>query len=487
MQWELGPLTLMRPLWLLGLPVLALLCWRTWRGAGAGVALWRDVVDSHLLPHLLVGSAAPRRTLGALAGAALIALLALAGPALDRAGPPALERAAVRVLVLDLSPRMTAARLERVRLKLLALLRALPDGQTALVVYAGEPYLVAPPTTDGATIALFVPDLAGEVVPVPGDRPQLALDMAHAVLARGPAGAQRDLLWIRAGGAAGEAPAATPAGVRLSVWQVDPDAPDTAAPAGGGALVPMRASDEDVEQLAALLNQGGQWNEAAHSPRRGGADIGYWLVPLLLPLAALTFRRGVLLALLIGPMSLGAGLLPRPAMALELPAPLAEYWAWRQMEAGRPAEAERFADPRWRAIAHYRAGRFELASSALEGRQDADSHYNRGNALAQQGRLADALAAYEAALLQLPADADYIHNRDLMRRLLNRGERGGRPPAPPPPSPPSGGQSGPAAQEAARVAEQWLRQVPDQPGTLLRRKLQLEQRRRQAGTAQRAW
>lgn len=477
---ELGPLTLTRPLWLLGLPVLALLCWRAWRGAGDGATPWRDVVDSHLLPHLLVGSAGPRRTLAALAGAALIALLALAGPALDQPAPAALERAALRVLVLDLSPHMTATRLERVRLKLLALLRALPDGQTALVVYAGAAYLVAPPTTDSATIALFVPDLAAEVVPVPGNRPQLALDMALGVLARSPAGAQRDLLWIRAGDSAGAAPHAMPAGVRLCVWQVDQDA---AGLPGGGALVPMRANDEDVEQLAAMLNQAGHWSEAAHRPRHGDADIGYWLLPLLLPLAALAFRRGVLLALLIGPLSLAAALLPRPAIALELPAPLADYWAWRQLEAGQPATAERFADPRWRAAAHYRAGRFALAAKALEGRQDADSHYNRGNALAKQGRLADALAAYEAALLQHPADADYLHNRDLMRRLLNQGKSG----ASPPPPLRGGEQPGPAAQEAARLAEQWLRQVPDQPGTLLRRKLQLEQRRRQGGTAERAW
>jgi Ca-activated chloride channel homolog len=276
-----------------------------------------------------------------------------------------------------------------------------------------------------------------------------------------------------------------PAGVRLNVWQVDPDAPAPAsAVRSGGALVPMREGNDDVEQLAALLNRGGQWSEAAHGPRHGGADIGYWLVPLMLPLAALAFRRGVLLALLIGPLLLGAALLPRPAMALDLalPAPLADYWAWRQLEAGQPAAAERFADPRWRAAAHYRAGRFALAARLLEGCQDADSHYNRGNALAKQGRLVDALAAYEAALFQRPADADYVHNRDLMRRLLNQGNRGR-----PPPPPPSGDQPAPAAQEAARLAEQWLRQVPDQPGTLLRRKLQLEQRRRQGGTAERAW
>jgi Ca-activated chloride channel family protein len=506
----LGLLSLTRPWWLLGLPLLALLCWRLWRTADSGVALWRGAIDSHLLPHLLVGAAAPRWRLGALAGAALIALLALAGPTLDLQPEQVPVRAATRVLVLDLSPQMTPIRLERIRLKLLDLLRALSYGQTALVVYGGEPYLVVPPTTDTAAIALFVPDLASEAVPVPGNRPQLALSMASGVLARSGAAAG-DVLWIRAGQAEAGVPDAMPAGVRLSIWQADTDDSSVLAAAAqrsGGILAHMRADDADVRQLAAALNTGRGWNKAPRSDRRNGADIGYWLLPLLLPLAALAFRRGVL-ALLIGPFILIAGLQPRPAMAFDpsLPAPLADYSAWRMLEAGRPAAAaERFADRRWRAAAHYRAGNFEQAASLLAGQEDADSYYNRGNALARQGQLTEALDAYDAALKLHADDADTRHNRDLVQRLI-------KPPSPPPKgstggaapqsgngpknsgqAPPAAGQQrqsqargGDAEREAALLAEQWLRRVPDQPGTLLRRKLQLEHRRRLAGGTERSW
>ena len=125
-----------------------------------------------------------------------------------------------------------------------------------------------------------------------------------------------------------------------------------------------------------------------------------------------------------------------------------------------------------------------------------DAHYNRGNALAKQGKLSDALAAYDAALALRPSDADTRHNRDLVQRLL-------KPPPEPPPPPPQGGaggqappapgpaqnqnQSSTAEREAARVAEQWLHAIPDQPGTLLRRKLLAEQRRRQSDEAARPW
>ncbi len=51
---------------------------------------------------------------------------------------------------------------------------------------------------------------------------------------------------------------------------------------------------------------------------------------------------------------------------------------------------------------------------------DAQSEYNRGNALAQSGQLQAALAAYDAALKHAPADNDIRHNRDLVARALRQ-------------------------------------------------------------------
>ncbi|NMG44649.1 hypothetical protein GPA22_13050, partial [Aromatoleum toluvorans] len=41
--------------------------------------------------------------------------------------------------------------------------------------------------------------------------------------------------------------------------------------------------------------------------------------------------------------------------------------------------------------------------------------------------------------------------------------------------------------EAERLAAQWLRRVPDEPAGLLRRKLELEHRRRESGEVERPW
>src|SRR5579872_4001375 len=91
------------------------------------------------------------------------------------------------------------------------------------------------------------------------------------------------------------------------------------------------------------------------------------------------------------------------------------------LAAGQPAEAaERFRDPRRRAYADLRAGRYPEAAKLLAPFTDAQSEYNRGNALARSGELQAALAAYDAALKQAPADEDIRRNRDLVEHALQQ-------------------------------------------------------------------
>ncbi|HEX5459890.1 MAG TPA: hypothetical protein VFX20_07955 [Steroidobacteraceae bacterium] len=106
------------------------------------------------------------------------------------------------------------------------------------------------------------------------------------------------------------------------------------------------------------------------------------------------------------------------------------------LDAGDPAgAAARFHDPRRRAYADLQAGRYQDAAKLLRPLTDAQSEYNLGNALAKSGQLQPALAAYDAALKQSPADKDIRHNRDLVARALRQ-----QPPSPQ--SSRNGGQSG---------------------------------------------
>lgn len=452
-------LTLLRPLWLLALPLVALVWWRVPRTPRADG--WDAVIDPHLRPHVLVGRPG-RRTPARLAAtlALIFSVLALTGPALPGRSDIAFRADVARVVLIDLSGEGDTAAL---RLKLLALLQQMPPGQTALIAYAEEPYLVAPPTTDSATLRLLAPELAPEIMPLPGQRPDRALRLAQAVLERSGA-AQRELLWLNA--APTPQPTIVPAlnaladqGVRVHLLHaqqsIAPDIHAALARTGGRALA-LKEDSSDLQEILAVW----QAQHAHARADRAGAtprDFGPWLVALALPLAAFVLRPGILLLLLILPALLPHG----AAYAADV-------------------------DPRWQAVEHYRSGRYAEAAAVLEPFDDPDSLYNRGTALARLQRLPEALAILDAALALRPADDDIRHNRDLVRALLNPPPDTPPPPpsqAPPSPPPPQGNPQ----HEARQLADQWLRRVPDDPGSLLRHKLRIEHERRQRGEGDRSW
>ncbi len=93
----------------------------------------------------------------------------------------------------------------------------------------------------------------------------------------------------------------------------------------------------------------------------------------------------------------------------------------RLLDAGRADEAARaFKDPRRRAYAELKAGHYQDAAKLLAPYKDPTSEYNRGNALAHDGKLEDALSAYHAGLEAAPDDRDLRHNRDLVARALEQ-------------------------------------------------------------------
>src|ERR1700733_127661 len=113
-----------------------------------------------------------------------------------------------------------------------------------------------------------------------------------------------------------------------------------------------------------------------------------------------------------------------------------EQQAQKLLDSKRPVEAAPlFADPRRRAYAELQAGQSAKAAEPLAPFKDAESQYNRGNALAHTGKLQDALAAYDAALKQSPRSNDVLRNRELVAQALKQQQHGGQ-------NQPNGGQSG---------------------------------------------
>ena len=308
----------------------------------------------------------------------------------------------------------------------------------------------------------------------------------------------------------------------------------------GGRYRQARLDDNDLRGLGLLdgprhLREDGQtllldtW-----------ADQGFWLLLPLLLLAACAGRRGWLFCLPLLFMVPQPGyamsftdLWLRPDQQgqrlLEKNRPL--------------QAVEHFKDPQWQGLALYQAGDYAGAALRFAELNSASAHYNRGNALAMDGALEAAIDAYEQALELQPDLQAAEHNKALIERLLEQKNAEPpapeKPPEPaaesPEPETPvsssSPGTSGASAQhqensstatpsseanpdeslnaepdpdtgtdaeagdgpttrplapasshldeEHRQALEQWLEQIPDNPGELLRRKFWYEQQQHQ--------
>lgn len=449
----------LRPEWLFALLPLAGLLWLLWRKRLASRS-WQSVVDPRLLPHVLIGQSATQRPWisFAIGLGGLLSILAMAGPAWQQLEVPVFRQQAALVVLLDLSRSMDAAdikpsRLSRAQMKLRDILNQQKEGETALIVYAATAFVVSPLTSDAKTIASQVNSLSTDLMPAQGSRPDRAINLALQLLRQSSA-AHAGLLLISDGvdgDAADELKSAikrlVAAGHRLSILGVGSaeGAPITAANGGflkdrSGAIVLPRLDDAGLEELArqgrgsyrrlstddsdfqALLapfkNALEQQQKVEGMNSDQWRDEGPWLLLPPLLLGALAFRRGYvwLLLLLILP-------LPRPAYAFDWNS----LWqrddqrAQQAMQAKQPQQAAKlFRNPEWRAVANYQAGDFKAAAEDLQGIDNADAYYNRGNAWAQQGQLPEAVKAYEGALKRNPKHEDAKFNRDLVEQMMKQ-------------------------------------------------------------------
>lgn len=417
-----------RPQWLWALILLPLL-WTAW-----GLRRrqdWRDVVDPHLLKVLLVpGRGGAGLRLAGVSLALLLAVLALAGPGWSQAAQPQVRPRMPLVLALDLSssvatPDLPPSRLAQARAKLATLLHERQGGDVALVAWADDAYTVAPLTGDADNVALFLDALAPEVMPVDGHRADRAITHAAGLLRQ--AGFERGqilLLTATADGRATRIAAATAAaGYQVSVLGLGTpaggayrdargvvrtsrrdDAPLRAlAAAGQGRYAALTADGSDLAAIG-VLQPAMADGPADAAGARTWLDQGYWLLPPLLLLAALAFRRGA--ALLALPLLLW--LLPAaPSFAQDSPWLRPDQQAQRHLEHGVEA---------------YRRGDFAAATEAFAraGARGAEAQYNLGNALARQGNYEEALQAYDRALAQAPDMEDARANRQVVEAAMRR-------------------------------------------------------------------
>ena len=308
----LANLTFLRPAWLL-LLVPEVLVWVAWRRRTDPLRGWRAQMDPELLDALLDGGTddgrAARRGTTALLVAWLVGALAAAGPSWRAA--PALFGDGARPLIvvlcacdgMQLGPPADTA-LDRAQRELDDLVTRSPGTPIGLVAYAGSAHLVVPPTKDATVVAQLAREIAPDVMPVSGDRLDLALAEARRVASRGDddgGGVGADVLVLTDTiGAPKSALRASSGGPLRSirVWALAPeDASRTdSLRAGADALdatvVAWTPDDADLDRIVALVSR-----DAHDTSPRGGddrSDDGYLLLPLvaLAWLAAAAFASG---------------------------------------------------------------------------------------------------------------------------------------------------------------------------------------------------
>ena len=453
-----GDFHFLEPLWLLALSPLAGLWWLARKPLTERNA-WQKVCDAHLMPFLLVNgdSGGMRLRLWLVTIGWLIAVLALANPAWEKRPTPVLKTRDARVVVLDLSRSMNAAdlqpsRLIQARFKVADILKRSEEGQTGLVAFAGDAFIVSPLTQDADTIASLLSALEPAVMPAQGSRADLGLRKAAELLEQ--AGVDRGEVLLLADGFEGDLTNAAAknlheAGHRLSVLaigteqgapiptgrgdfvkdatghiivpSVDFVALQSVAEDGGGSFTPITADDRDLTVvLAKRLSQLDLQTEQTEFETEIWNERGPWLLMLLVPLAAFAFRRGWLLVLVAVVSTVST---PEPAMAFTWD----DLWQRPDQQAARALQdgdfgraAQLAKDPMRRGSALYRSGDAQKALEAFANTEGADASYNRGNALAKLGRYEDAITAYDEALAEQPAMEDARYNRQIVEQLLRR-------------------------------------------------------------------
>jgi Ca-activated chloride channel homolog len=318
----------LHPLWLLALPPLwALAVWLARRGRRDGG--WAQVIDPDLLPALRLPATGRSRSPWWLVGCAwTLAALALAGMSWQRVESVGFRAPADWVLLLDLSPSMAAAdvppnRITRAHYVISDLLDAARDTRVALIAFAGEAHVVAPLTTDVATIRALLPPLDPSIMPESGDSLTAALDEAgrfvSTVASRHPQivvitdgigdpaealtaarrlreqGATVDVIGIGTTSGApepnGQGSFVHDAQGRSVLSKLPVDELERIAAMGGGRYVPLSDTKSLVAELQRREPTSGVESDAK-SRVVLWRNAGIWLLPPLVLLVPLLARRG---------------------------------------------------------------------------------------------------------------------------------------------------------------------------------------------------
>jgi len=172
---SLAQFALLRPWWLIAIPIVIALACLAWRRAD-GFGRWHEVIDPDLLPVLThlgrveIGARDYRPVFMALA-ASLMAI-GLAGPSVRNPGAPVFRNMDAIVILMDLSPSVVeGGGLGDAQAAVARLLDRSGTRPVALIVYTGESFLVSVPTREPQALKSAIAVIDPETMPIGGSRP----------------------------------------------------------------------------------------------------------------------------------------------------------------------------------------------------------------------------------------------------------------------------------------------------------------------------
>lgn len=437
----------------------------------------KQVLPKHLYQNLVVSESTFKlsRFVHIASLCCLLAILAAAGPSWQKLPQPVYKNETARVIVLDMSMSMRSTdiqpnRLSRARFKTLDLINQLADGETGLIAYAGDAFVVSPLTDDVNTIASLIPSLSPEIMPSQGSNVIYALERASELLnsAGYPNG---DIFWITDGirydeikpirdfvlehrhqvnsilvGTEQGAPITLENGSLLkdnSGRIVIPGANirymRQALNTSQSKVVEFSNTADDIAQVIEVNEQIESAKLVEDLQGDTAKDAGPFLLLLLVPVAAYCFRKGVLVSLFVAFVVSGS-LQPQISFAAQESAQnnnTERPFTWLDKAFKNDDQRAKqafddqnfnqasalFDDPSWKAASAYKNGDYALASELYTQLEGLENIYNLANSLAKQGKLQEALEKYEEVLATNKDHQNALKNKQIVESLLEQQEQ----------------------------------------------------------------
>lgn len=415
----------LRPHFLWLLPLLFILPFLLRKSLTASNA-WEKICDKILLSYLATDQnpAKQKKFNFWIYLSFLSAVIALAGPSFKQTIEPVVSKQVPLMIVLDLSSDMnrienTLSRLNRAKIEITDILKKSKAAPSGLIVYTYEPFLISPLSQDSNIIINLLPAVNSDIMPLGGNKLDRALEMAVSKL-RSNNYTEANILVLTADIPLGfdksleAVQKAAVKGYKTSVYGLSAKTNEKLqklASSGGGVYI--NTGFATSEKLINLFKNAQTDNfKQTENTITIPEDDGIFFVFISLFGMLFLFRKKmwVFALFFLTPFYADAGFWYTDDQEGALSFSSKEY----------AAAAEKFKNDDWKAAAYYKAQNYAAALKILEGKKDPVSLYNKGNALAQSGKIREAIQTYEEVLQKEPNNEDAKFNLEYLKRLAQQ-------------------------------------------------------------------